>query len=114
MNKLAKPKHKPPQKQELRLMSKKLIESMIEDHITKAKQESVEITTRSLSAAFIISLADEFQFGPTRLQRLIDRVVDQYDCMLDGTVTTSDIEDWCKTKGYDYERLFGKNENTKR
>ena len=43
-------------------------------------------------AAFLISLHDEFDFGPVRSNRLLERVNKQYDAIMQDYCTVEDIK----------------------
>ena len=46
----------------------------------------------SVYAAFLISLHDEFDFGPVRLNRLLERVDKQFDAIMEDYCTVEDIK----------------------
>jgi hypothetical protein len=60
-----------------------------------------------MTAAFIISLNDEFGFGKDRIYRLLSKVNTQFECITHGDVTIEDIKLWCIEKGIDYRLITG-------
>lgn len=75
-------------------------DKMIEEEISKHYEKQVnEIKTTMLSTAIsciestiCIVLSDELGFGKTRIQRIVNRLEDQLDCIISGNVTLEDLE----------------------
>ena len=75
-------------------------DEMIENELRKEYDKQVnEIKTSMLNTAIsciesslCIVLSDELGFGKTRLQRIIDKIEVQLDCIISGNVTLEDLE----------------------
>ena len=75
-------------------------DKMMEEEISKHYEEQVnEIKTSMLSTAIsciesslCIVLSDELGFGKTRIQRIVNRLEEQLDCIISGNVTLEDLE----------------------
>ncbi|MBE6070038.1 MAG: hypothetical protein E7211_20470 [Clostridium lundense] len=75
-------------------------DKLIEQEISKCYEKQMqEIKTSMLSTAIsciesslCIVLSDELGFGKTRIQRIIDRLEEQLDCIISGNVTLDDLE----------------------
>lgn len=81
------------------------LRQIILDGVTERVNDVRSNTITYLSAAFLISLHDEFEFGNKRIARLLERVKNQFECIEAGTVTMDDIVDWCKQYGVKLEDL---------
>jgi len=55
-------------------------------------------------ALYAITLNTLHGFGTERINKLIDRVMNQFDCMKDGHLEGADIKQWCKDNDIQYER----------
>jgi hypothetical protein len=64
--------------------------------IAQSRHEATKEAIKVMTAIMAISLNNEFDFGTKRIQKLIDRMSNQFACILDGTVSVEDILDWCK------------------
>lgn len=85
---------------------KELVHKTITNDLDKVRQEAIKLAVHDLTAAFIISMHDEFGWGKTRIHRLLGRVNNQFECILANTVTIDDIKQWCQENGLDYEAVF--------
>ena len=70
----------------------------INHDVTKAElmkeieQKLTPRITTAMSAAFILSLHDGFDWGPVRLNRLLERVDKQFDAIMEDYCTVEDIK----------------------
>ena len=80
-------------------LSQAQLQAIIMEDLRKAQHDAMNYAVKGLTAAFVISLHDEFEFGPKRLQRLLDKANLQFECIDAGTVTVEDLIEWCKDYG---------------
>ena len=64
-----------------------------------AMMETFEVTMRLLALA----INSEAGWGKKRTQRLIDRIMLQFDCILAGTLSGDDVVQFCKDKKINVE-----------
>lgn len=76
-----------------------LVHNKVEDRLEEIRSEAISKTVQAYTAAWIISLYDEFNFGHKRLQRVLNKVENQFECVTAGTVTIEDLVNWCKEYG---------------
>ena len=60
----------------------------------KATREAVRVMTATMAMA----LNNEYGFGTKRVQRTIDRMRLQFECISSNTLSTEDLLDWCESK----------------
>jgi polysaccharide pyruvyl transferase WcaK-like protein len=84
----------------------KVIKHEISQDIEQVKKEAFKQAVHDVTAAFVISLHDGFDFDKHKLTRLLDKVNNQFECILRGDVTIDDIKCWCKDGGLDLEVVF--------
>ena len=70
----------------------------------KAMQETFEVTMRILALA----INSDAGWGKKRTQRLIDRIMLQFDCILAGTLSGEDVVQYCKDKKINVEVNYEK------
>lgn len=85
---------------------KALVHKEIQKDLDRIRHEAIKRAVHDLTAAFIISIHDEFGWGKTRIHRLLGRVNNQFECILANTVTIDDIKQWCLEHGFNYEEIF--------
>lgn len=88
------------------MKNKSQIADNIHFEIQEEKKRILKRAVHDLTAAFILSLADEFGFGKKRIERLLYRVNRQFECINEGYVTINDIKKMCQEIGLDYEVIF--------
>lgn len=76
-----------------------LIRDGVNDRLEEIRNETISKTVQAYTAAWVISLHDEFNFGHKRLQRVLDKVQNQFECVTAETVTVEDLVNWCKEYG---------------
>ena len=76
-----------------------LVHDKVEDRLEEIRSEAINKTVKAYTAAWVISLHDEFNFGHKRLQKTLDKVQNQFECVTAETVTVEDLGDWCKEYG---------------
>ena len=89
-------------------MNQRQLQSIIDNEMQEIKSKSINFTISAMQAAFVIALHDEFGFGPQRLERLISKVENQFDCIIEGTVELKDLIQWAEEYGV---KIKGGNEN---
>lgn len=80
---------------------KATVDREIQERLEEVKHLAINETIKSLTAAFIISLSDEFGFGIKRMSRLLDKVQNQFECIEAGTVELEDLVEWVLEFGID-------------
>ncbi|MCX7924159.1 MAG: hypothetical protein N3B21_19445 [Clostridia bacterium] len=88
-----------------------LVKRRFDKEISEAKRIGINIAVRDLTAAFILSLYDEFGFGKERIYRLLRKVTNNLECINEGHLTLDDIRSWCEDKGIDYKLIIGEKTN---
>ena len=76
-----------------------LIRDGVNDRLEEIRNETISKTVQAYTAAWVISLHDEFNFGHKRLQRVLSKVENQFECVTAETVTVEDLVNWCKEYG---------------
>lgn len=76
-----------------------LVRDEVNSRLEEIKNEAINKTIQAYTAAWVISLHDEFQFGHKRLQRILKKVENQFECITAETVTVEDLVNWCKEYG---------------
>ncbi len=84
-------------------INKKQLSNLVRDEVSsrleEIRNEAISKTVQAYTAAWVISLHDEFQFGHKRLQRILNKVENQFESVMAGTVTVEDLVNWCKEYG---------------
>lgn len=80
-----------------------LVHDKVEDRLEEIRSEAINKTVQAYTVAWVISLHDEFNFGNKRLQRVLDKVQNQFECVTAETVTVEDLANWCKEYGIEME-----------
>ncbi len=70
------------------------------------KKQATIAAIDSLMGSVLISLHDEFGLGKKRLNRFIDKLNNQYNCIEQGTVSLENFNEWAKSKGVNYKVLI--------
>lgn len=76
-----------------------LIHDGVNDRLKEIRNETINKTIQAYTAAWVISLHDEFNFGHKRLQRVLNKVENQFECVTAETITIEDLVNWCKEYG---------------
>lgn len=58
---------------------------------------------QQLFGAIIISLHDEFGFGPKCVNKFIDKFNSNMDCINNGNVSLDDFNNWCNENDIQYQ-----------
>lgn len=78
-------------------------------------EEFAENAIKNYIFSTLMVLRDELGFGSKRLERVMEKVISQADCIRDGLVSREDMEKALKEEtGFDFEALIEKHfkENT--
>jgi hypothetical protein len=75
----------------------------IDRAIEGIKRHTTYGAVKVMSAVMAISLNDEYGFGTNRIQKLLDKMKSQLECIEHNTVNINDIYTWCENKNI---RLF--------
>lgn len=70
------------------------------------RKECITVTLKSFVGLMALTLNSDFSFGEKRLNHLLARLFEQYECMEKGLITIDDIEIWCKEKNIKFTELF--------
>lgn len=76
-----------------------LIHDEVNNRLKEIRNEAINKTIQAYTAAWVISLHDEFQFGHKRLQKILNKVENQFECVTAKTVTVEDLVNWCNEYG---------------
>ncbi len=76
-------------------IKKELIAGLKND-IDKIKLELTKELMTKITAALVISLHDTYNFKQKRIKRVLDKAMQQFECIDVGTVTLEDMVSWCK------------------
>lgn len=75
------------------------LNDLIHEELMSVRQETLNYATSRCLAAFIVSLHDEFDFGRKRLEKLLSRVTETFDCIEAKTVSLDDLVALCDSFG---------------
>lgn len=92
---------KPPTYNLSQAQLKAIVDKEVQERLEEVKHLAINETIKGLTAAFIISLSDEFGFGIKRMSRLLDKVQNQFECIEAGTVELEDLIEWVLEFGID-------------
>jgi hypothetical protein len=67
------------------------------------KAETIKQTVDLVTSVMAVSLNAEFQFGASRINRLIARINRDMSCVQSGHLSRDDIKTWCKDNGIKQE-----------
>lgn len=70
----------------------------LDEAIEQIKINATFGAVKVITAIMAISLNDEYNFGTTRIQKLIERMRSQLECVQQETVDIKDIYKWCDDK----------------
>lgn len=80
----------------------------MKESLAAVRQDAIKFASDCMIASFVISLHDEFGFGPKRMKRLLEKVNLQFDCVEAGTVSLEDLAEWCNENyGLDLRKKLG-------
>ena len=68
----------------------------IKDVRDETKKETIKQTLRLFIGVLALSLNNEFAFGQTRINRLVERMNRELECINAGTLSKDDVENWCR------------------
>lgn len=86
------------QRRKLGITEKPATVMMKVDEVKALKINAMKITTDVILGSMAIALNDEYSFGTARINKLIDRISRQLECISQGHVTLQDILQWCEDK----------------
>jgi len=99
-----------PQLRKTDLLIKMEADRMLQDHLENIKAEQNRLARRNLIATMgipMMVLRDEFGYGSKRLNRFMDLVAVQINCVADGYVEVSEIAAQIKQEtGFDLKRYL--------
>lgn len=75
-----------------------IIDRELVERLTTVKLEAIRYTADSIIASAVVTLSDEFGFGAQRIERFVNKVNEQFECIQSGTVTVEDLAEWCNNK----------------
>lgn len=105
-NKSKNKSRKIPISQENRKVVQRAVKQEFKKELEFAKRVAIEQAVNACTAAFLMTISDEFEFGNKRLTRILEGVNKNFECILAGYVTIEDIMNWCKEKGLPFEQIF--------
>lgn len=73
----------------------KKFNKQVEDKVHKA----IENTQEWILQVVCLSLVDEFGFSKADIQKFVDKVNNQFECVLEGTVNLEDFSTMCEEEG---------------
>ena len=76
-------------------------ESELKEQLQNLKKASIKDSAQITSALFALVLNSEYGFGKRRINRALERVSNQIECVLSGHLSGGDIVRWCKEKKLD-------------
>ena len=102
------------QKRQQKIKDKEWVYTLKESDMSRVIMEELETIKKqatiaaidSLMGSVLISLHDTFGFGTSRLNKFIDKLNTQYNCIEEGTVSLEDFNEWAKDKGINYKVLI--------
>ena len=80
---------------------------MKESELLEMRRKTREVVifevSRTIIAVLCVALKDEHNFGERRINKMIDRIYSQLDCVLKNTVTRDEIFKWCRDNKLNFE-----------
>jgi len=73
----------------------KTVENDVQTMLDEAKLTSTKQACEVMTSVFAMALNNEYGFGTQRINKLIQRVRLQLECISGGLVTAADIRHWC-------------------
>lgn len=70
----------------------------VKKHLKPTINETMLTTFEVIIRIMALALNSQEGWGKVRIQRLIDRIMLQFDCICAGTLTGTDIVEFCKEK----------------
>lgn len=67
------------------------------------KEETIKQTIELVTGTMALALNNEFQFGATRINRLISRINTELECIHEGHLSRDDVQNWCKDNDINLE-----------
>lgn len=64
--------------------------------IDKIKLDLTKELMTKITVAMVVSIHDTYNFKHKRLQRVLDKAMNLFECIDAGTVTLEDLTDWVK------------------
>jgi hypothetical protein len=83
------------------------LQKYIMTELETIKKSATYSAIEGLMGSVIISLCDEFGFGAKRINKFIDKLNNQYECVERGDVTLDDFNAWALEKGINYKIKMG-------
>lgn len=77
----------------------KIIEERVQERILENVGKIRKDVILNMSAATCLVLHDKQGWGRVRLQRFLEEVIKQFNCVTEGYVTTNEMIDMCKEFG---------------
>ena len=65
----------------------------------------------TLNAMYALVLNSEHGFGKKRINRIIEKVKQQFLCIRGKYVSANDVSEWCKEKGIQFNNIFADEED---
>lgn len=73
-----------------------VINKELEEIKNTVKAETVRQTVDLVMGVMVLAINNEFNFGHVRINRLIERINKQLECLNEGDLTREDIDKWCR------------------
>ncbi len=105
MNRQQKRQQKIKDKERVYTLKESDMSKIIMTELETIKKQATIAAIDSLMGSVLISLHDEFGLGKKRLNRFIDKLNNQYNCIEQGEVSLADFNEWAKQKGIKYKVL---------
>lgn len=83
-------------------------ESKIRQELEKLSSSTVREAAKMASALFALVLNSEYGFGKKRIDKVLERVNYQMECVLSGHLSGKDIYGWCEEKKLSYFEMESK------
>jgi thymidine kinase len=86
--------------------NREAIYKVISDELMTVRKSAYKQAIKDLTIVFTIALIDEFGFGKQRLIKLLTKVNNYFECILDDYVALEDFQQELHKKGIDINEIL--------
>lgn len=90
----------------IQLRANRIVSEFLKEKKKEIEAYAIEQTFMTVNALYSISLNSLHGFGKDRLNKLIDKVRNQFVCLQEGYLTAIDVRDWCQEKGIEFKNIY--------
>jgi hypothetical protein len=87
------------------------VKDFVKKHLKPTIDQTMLITFEVVMRILALSINSQEGWGKKRIQKLIDRIMLQFDCITAGTLTGADIAEFCREKDINVEVSYAGNQD---